>query len=112
VCSNSAHLIEKVIADASQSSLFVSQFNLSLQGAGTKSQRIQIWRLRSIRQIVDAMPNNVNDQILSVSSATEQQAIVAASTTWLVYYETWASKAWTVRGKPISSSRQLLRGSR
>jgi methyl-accepting chemotaxis protein len=74
----STHLIEKVIADvSSQSSNAVSQFNLSLQGAGDTKASIQIVT-KSIRQIVNAV-NNVNDQILSVSSATEQQAIVAAS---------------------------------
>lgn len=74
----STQLIEKVIADVSaQSGNAVNQFNVALQGAA--DTKISIHTVaKSIRQIVSSV-NNVNQQILSVSAATEQQSIVAAS---------------------------------
>lgn len=74
----STQLIEKVIADVSaQSADAVHQFNTSLQGAAETKASIHLVAT-SIRQIVNAV-NNVNQQILSVSAATEQQASVASA---------------------------------
>lgn len=74
----STQMIEKVIADVTtQSANAVSQFSASQHGAEETKMSINVVA-KSIRQIVQAV-HNVNQQMLSVSAATEEQANVAAS---------------------------------
>uniref|UniRef100_A0A486XWP9 Methyl-accepting chemotaxis protein I (Serine chemoreceptor protein) n=1 Tax=Rheinheimera sp. BAL341 TaxID=1708203 RepID=A0A486XWP9_9GAMM len=103
----STQLIEKVISDVTlQSSDAVSQFNQSLQGAEDTRKSITVVA-GSIRAIA-SVTNNVSDQVVSVSAATEQQATVAASIDEsLINLQDLAKQTATGSMETTSSSRQV-----
>lgn len=103
----STQLIEKVISDVTvQSSAAVSQFNQSLQGAEDTRKSISVVA-GSIRAIA-SVTNNVSDQVVSVSAATEQQATVAASIDEsLINLQDLAKQTATGSMETTNSSRQV-----